>query len=220
MGINSKDDEIIKLLTKLKNANEGYPLDMMETRRQGYLKHMAEMGLKVGRGADIQQTVRNGTAASVPLATSRLLEAALVVAIVAEASVVAYLYRDKLADVFQSVSTTPQVQEVTAAPEIISVVPSLESTGVPTWTATPTITSTLSLVSSNTSSGAVDNGNNSAVTVEENNTTGNQVNSTPDPRRNNNGNHFGQTPKPELTRSRINNSNSGPTRVPKNNHRP
>ena len=210
MGINSKDDEIIKLLTKLKNANEGYPLDMMETRRQGYLKHMAEMGLKAGTHADIQQTVRNGTAASVPLATSRLLEAALVVAIVAEASVVAYLYRDKLADVFQSVSTTPQVQEVTAAPEIISGVPSLESTGVPTWTATPTITSTPSLVSSNTSSGA----------AEDNNTTGNQVNSTPDPRRNNNGNHFGQTPKPELTRSRTNNSNSGPTRVPKNNHRP
>ena len=220
MGINSKDDEIIKLLTKLKNANEGYPLDMMETRRQGYLKHMAEMGLKAGTGAGIQQTVKNGTAASVPLATSRLLEVALVVAIVAEASVVAYLYRDKLADVFQSVSTTLQVQEVTAPPEIISVIPSLETTGVPTWTATPTNTSTPSLVTSNTSTGAVDNGNNSAATEEDNDTTGNHVNSTPDPR-GNNGNHYGQTPKPELTRSRNNDSNfGGPTRVPKNNHRP
>jgi hypothetical protein len=186
MGFDPKDQEIIGLLTKLKNANGGYgeyPQDMFAIRRQGYLKQVAGLGLSAGLGTGIKNPIRTGKAAGAAPATSTLLEIVLVVALVVEASTVAYMYREKLVDVFQTFTHT---QEVVSPPVNPSPLPTLGISQVPTETQTDTPTGT------------------AIPGVTNNNGGGNtQVNSTLVPN-GNNGNHFGQTPKPDVTKDNKN----------------
>jgi hypothetical protein len=196
MEFDPKDEQVVQLLTKLKNVNGDYPPEMLESRRQVYLKNMAGLGLGTGFRGALKNTVKNGNSAGFAAPSmGTLLEAALVVAIVAETSTLAYFYRDKVAHFFQSFSTTSNVQEIASPPIVNSpwvelgmsgtptaVFPTGTVLGIPTGTPVPGLTGDLL-------------GNNSNPTL-----TG----STPVPN-GNNGNHYGQTPKPD--RTKVNNGN-------------
>ena len=200
MEFDPQDRKVVELLTKLKGTNEGYPSDMLAARRQAYLNNMARAGL--GTGTALKQTLKNGNATgAAPISASTLLEVALVVAMVAEASALAYFYRDKIVGVFQSTSTKSNVQEIASPPAITSPFPKLEisevpSSAIPTSTPVPGITDDL---------------------TSNNNDTATLTGPTPD-LNGNNGNHYGQTPKPERTKD--NNDNQPPEDNPGNNDRP
>lgn len=204
MEFEPQDRKVVELLTKLKGGNEGYPSEMLAARRQAYLKNMAGVG--VGTGTALKHTLKNGNGAA-PITAGTLLEVALLIAIVTEASALAYFYRDKIADVFRSISAPSKVQEIVSLPIITSPFPELEisefpSSAIPTGTASEMATSTPVPV---VTDDLTFNNNDSALT-----------DSTPDPNRSNgnNGNHYGQTPKPE--RIKDNNNNKPPKDDPEN----
>ena len=216
MEYNPKDIDVIHLLKKLKDSNGVYPQEMLVSRRQGYLKQVAEIGGAAGLALGLKDTLKGGGGASSAPAAGTLVEALLLVAIIAEAGAVAYFYRDKVSDFFQSMSNSPRVEIVTEAPVAASPLPALDFTSTPliavtgtiTETATPTATPTVVFAAEATQQ---ENGEDSAGTTIPSL-------STPNPGTNNtstnNGNQYGLTPKPERTRepgndvSDNNNSNS------------
>ena len=200
-----EDEKVVELLAKLKNANSPYPSIMLESRRQSFMSQMAGLGV----GAAFKNAAKNGNGTGgASTTTGLLLEATLIVAIVAESIVLAYLYRDRLVDVFNGTSATPAIQEVTSLPVItssfpildptleipevsISAIPEVSISEIPTEIAThiPPGTPTPAVAES------LNTNNSEAATL-----TG----STPNPNGNNgnNGNHYGQTPKPERTKEK------------------
>lgn len=192
-------DEVIQILTKMKNANGAYPPDMLAARRQDYLKQMAELGIGVGAGTALKQALQNGSGASAPAAgpLSTLLETVLVIAIVAEAGAVAYINRSKLINLFQSNTKNPTAVEVTTAPALISPLIEISFTSTPilTETVTPIGTPSPSLLA------------NPLQPTDNSSAAGSQANATPDPT-GNNGNQYGLTPKPERTKKPGNSQNS------------
>lgn len=210
MDFDPQDQEIIRLLTRLKDADVAYPKDMLAARRGKYLKRMSEMGSGTGGDGGIKDGPPEPMPSLSP-AASTLLEGALVIAIIAETGAMAYFYRDKLADFFQTITTSKvqeiptqpvstvalEIQGITPSPAMISTLPSATLAADPTETV-PVFTNT-------PLPGLMDE--NSNVT-----TPANQTNSTPAPNagngnNGNNGNHYGQTPKPERTKE--NNGNNG-----------
>jgi len=191
MGFDPQDKEIVRLLTKLKDTDGKYPPDLFAARRQGYLRQMGEIGLGIGVGVGTKNAVKSGKAPAFSSATSTVLESALVVAIVAEAGTVAYFYRDKLAELFQTITKEARGQEVTPPP----IHTELEIQGV---TPSPAVTATLPSVTLSVSPTGTELTSTPVPGVaEENNTI--SGNSTPAPG-GNNGNHYGQTPKPQRTK--------------------
>jgi hypothetical protein len=199
MEFEPQDQKVVELLAKLKSVNEGYPSEMLAARRQTFLNNMAGVGLAVGTGTALKHTLKDGNGAA-PVTVGTLLEVALVIAMVAEAGTLAYFNRDKIAEVFRSISTTPKVQEIASPPVITSPFPELEISEIPS-SAMPTGTAS-EIATSTPVAGTTDDptsNNNGAATLTD---------STPDPSANNenngtngnNGNHYGQTPKPERTK--------------------
>jgi hypothetical protein len=218
MALDQKDQDIVKLLAKLKSTEAQYPEQMFVARRQMYLRRMAEIGMGIGLDAGLKDPVK----APAPSTTSpALLEAALVLAIIVEATAVAYFYREKLADFFQTITSEPLVREVTPLPvasnptEIQGITPSPAVTAL-----TPTVALPSATLSSSPA-GAIVTLTRTPVpgVAEDNNDSGgasvgpSQGNSTPVPSGNtgdtgntgntgdndDQGNHYGQTPKPERT---------------------
>ena len=195
MEILPDDEKVVELLSKLKNSNGDYPSDMFASRRRTYLKQVANVGLGIGIGAGFKNAAKGGNGAGATATiTSKILEVALVTAIAIEAGTAAYLYRDKIADVVKTYTNPANIQvAVPTTDDIASTNPALvEIIESPSASATP---GTPSMTPSGTQSPEV------AVNNNGNNGTGTNVssNSTPDPG-GNNGNHFGQTPKPERTK--------------------
>ena len=217
MEFEPQDQKVVELLTKLKGANGSYPSHMLAARRQAFLNTMAGAGLGLGTGSALNGTLKGGGGSgATPIALGKVLEVALIVAIVAEAGALAYFYRDKVADVFRSGSEPSHVQEISppvatfSFPELeISEIP---SSAVPTGTAPEMATSTSTQIpgvaDDPTSNSNVDVS--STVSASDPNVN---TDSTPDPNVNNenngnNGNHYGQTPRPERTKD--NNDNQRP----------
>lgn len=198
MELDPKDYDVVKLLTTLKNANDAYPADLFNSRRQNYIRRVAEVGVGLGVAAGLESTVKSGNAGGFSSTVGGLLETALIIAIVAEASTAAYFYRDKISEIIQSYSSNPQVLEVTSPPEFSSPLPELIITEVPeiTETSITTETPTGTVVVATTS-----------VADDTNDAGNNQVISTPDPN-GNNGNHFGQTPRPDRPKGPDNTGNN------------
>jgi hypothetical protein len=199
MGFDAQDKEIVRLLTKLKDTAGKYPPELLAARRQGYLRQMGEIGLGIGAAIKIKNALNSAKAPALSSATSTVLESALVVAIVAETGTVAYFYRDKLADLFQTITKETSSQEITPPP----VLTELEIQGV-----SPSAAVTATLPSATLSGSPTETELTSTPVpgvVEDNNTI--ITNSTPAPN-GNNGNHYGQTPKPQRRKD------------PKNNHQP
>lgn len=204
MGFDAQDKEIVRLLTKLKDTDGKYPPDLLAARRQGYLKQMGEIGLGVGAGLKIKNALNGTKAPALSSATSTILESALVIAIAAETGAVAYFYRDKLVDLFQTITKETSSQEVTPPP----VHTELEIQGV---RSSPAVTATLPSVTLSVSPTGTELTSTSTpmpgVVDEQNGTI--SADSTPAPN-GNNGNHYGQTPKPQRTKEPENNNNQSP----------
>ena len=212
MEFEPQDRKVVELLTKLKGANESYPSDMLAARRQAFLSNMTGAGLSLGTGSALNRSLKGGSGSGAgPLTVGKLLEVALLVAIVAEAGALAYFYRDKVADVFRSISSPSQVQEIVSPPVITSPFPDFEISEIPS-SATPTGTAS-EMATSTQVPGVADD------VTSNNNVAATLTNSTPDPN-GNNGNHYGQTPKPERTKD--NKDNSAPKDNPgnENNDKP
>ncbi len=209
MEINPEDKQIIDLLSRLKNSNGAYPSDIFASRRQNYLKQVANVGLGIGVGAGLKNAAKSGNGAgTAATVTSKILETALIAAIAIEAGTVAYLYREKIANAGRIFIDSSNVQE-TASPANEATFPDsepAEATEFPvvivitpsgTVTTTPSVTAP-SLLSSNTPSPDV------AGDTSSNNGANVTTNATPAPN-GNNGNHYGLTPKPERTKDNNNN---------------
>ena len=207
MGFDAQDKEIVRLLTKLKDTDGKYPPDLLAARRQGYLQQMGQIGLGIGLGVSIKNAVKGGKVPAFSSATSTILESALVVAIVAETGTVAYFYRDKLADIFNTITQEAGVQEVTPPPVHTEL-------GIQGVTPSPAVTATLPSVTLSVSpTGTEVTSTPVPGVVDDNNTI--KIDSTPAPN-GNNGNHYGQTPKPQRTKEPKNNND----KPPKDNSKP
>jgi hypothetical protein len=228
MEFEPQDRKVVELLTKLKGANESYPSDMLAARRQAFLNTMAGAGLSVGTGSALNGTLKGGGGSgAASLTVGKVLEVALLVAIVAEAGTLAYFYRDKVADVFRSISEPSHVQEIASPPVATFTFPELEiskipSSAVPTGTAPEMATST----STQIPGVADDPTSNTNVDVSSTDSTSDpnvNTDSTPDPNVNNenngnNGNHYGQTPRPERTKDNNDNQRPNDNHGNGNNH--
>ena len=201
MEFEKKDQDVVSLLTKLKNTGGGYPSQLLASRRQNYLMQVANIGLGLGIGGGHKIITKSGkSAAGSPPVAGTLIETALVVAIVAQAGAAAYIYRDKLKEMIQSFSSSPRVEEVASPPVVTSPLPQIPITApeseTPVISETPMDTPTTGTPAPN-------------LVGESNQADGNnQIASTPDPN-GNNGNHYGQTPKPDRTKDKGNNDNDG-----------
>ncbi len=199
MELTPDDQKVVDLLSKLKNSNGTYPSDILEARRQTYLKQVANVGLGIGIGAGLKNGAKSGNGAgAVATATSKILETALIAAIAIEAGTATYLYRDKLADLIKKNTGSANVQEIAPSPNgasslSLGLTATLES---PSATIT-TPTNTPSVTPSVTPGPEIAGGNNG---------TNSSVNATPQPG-GNNGNQYGLTPKP--VRTKDNNTNTG-----------
>jgi hypothetical protein len=198
MEFEPHDQDIIRLLTKLKDIHGEYPENLLVTRRQSYLKRMIETELGMSGGNEIKKARGNTKHPSASPPASALLETALVVAIVTEASVMAYFYRGKLADFVQTVTAGARAEEATSAP----VIPT--SSAVQGITPSPAITSTAVAASPTGIAGTPTSTPMPNLVGDHGSSTTPGVSSTPDPK-GNNGNHYGQTPKPERTKENGNN---------------
>ncbi len=185
MEFNPHDQDIVRLLTELKDVPGEYPENMFVARRQSFLKQMNDMNLSMGGNHGIQPSSRSP-------AISTLLETALIVAIVAEAGVMTYLYRDKLGNFFRDITINPKVEDATPAPIIPTSLKLLEISPSPVLSSTMLTASPTEITETPTSTvnPAMMN-NNSSATPE--------IGTTPVPK-GNNGHHYGQTPKPQRTK--------------------
>jgi hypothetical protein len=216
MEYDPKDNEIIYLLKKLKDSNGAYPPQMLALRRQGYIKQVAEVGAGAGLAVGLRNLAKGGKGGAGGLSSTAgtILEAMLVVAIVAEAGAVSYFYRGKLAEVFHLITGSPQVEEVASPPVLPSPILEVQATSSPVITITVTGTETITLTPI-TPSGTPPPTVLAAETTQPNRTGGvdvqaastsvpsgnasNPAASTPQPN-GNHGHHYGQTPIPERTK--------------------
>jgi F0F1-type ATP synthase membrane subunit c/vacuolar-type H+-ATPase subunit K len=190
MEYEPKEQVVIDLLGKIKNSHGEYPNSLMIPRREKYLKQVAGIGLGIGLGAGIKATTKTPRGGSsilhLPAFTaSSLFETILVIAIIVEAGIVAYNFRDNIFEFLVSLSSTPRVEEVTLTSSVESPQPETGISDSPTPVETPTASSTVTSTDTSTTGSSTD-----GETKDNNNVT-----ATPDPN-DDEGKHLGQTPKP------------------------
>lgn len=207
MEFEPQEQAIVDLLAKLKNANGEYPSNLMTPRREMYLKQIANAGLGLGLGVGIKNATKTTKSATgtgglhLPALTgTSLFEAILVVAIVVEAGVAAYNYRDRIVEFFASLSSTPGVEEVIPPSFVESPQPEVVASESLTPVETPTAPTTLTTSTTGQPADGGTNGNNSAS-------------ATPDPN-DGNGNHYGQTKVPRATKANSDGSTTKPDKKP------
>jgi hypothetical protein len=207
------DKNILELLSNLKNTENNYPSEMIQSRRDLYKKQAAAMAvlMKAAGNGTIAGDGRNANSGPASLGT--FLEIALVIMIVVEAGVAAYIYRDQIADFIDS-TLSPKVEDDVNPPKDSTSTPVVlpaageeldTATPAPLPIATPTITVTvidtvIDAPSATPLPTLVPEG------LEDTQGANDQVQSTPPPPRDNPGNHYGNTPKPERTKDSNNNS--------------
>ena len=171
---------------------------MIKSRREIYLKQVAAMAVLAGSGGNGSTTSGSGQAASLGTALggmtmTRILETALIIALVVEAGIATYIYRDRIADFINS-TLFPNVEQIGSPPggsssELLSGEQAYTST--PAGTASVTVSETPSpAISFPTVSGNGDGTNNDGGETGEI-----QITSTPTPNVNP-GLHLGQTKQP------------------------
>jgi hypothetical protein len=207
------DKDILELLSNLKNAENNYPLEMIQSRRDLYKKQAATMAVLVKTTGNGTMAGDGGSANAGPASLGTFLEVALVIMIVVEAGVAAYIYRDQIADFIHS-TLSPKVEvevdplrDSTSTPVLLPAAGEELDTATPTALPidTPTITVTVTGTATDTPPATslptlVPEG------LEDTQVTDEQIQSTPPPSRDNPGNHYGNTPKPERTKDSDNNS--------------
>jgi len=202
-----EEKQVVELLSKLKHSSGTYPKDMLYSRRQQFMRQVASAGLGMSVGIELKHTAKASQSAGTTATTitGKIIETVLIAAIVLEVGTTAYIYRQKIADFFKTL-TGPDAGEPISQPNNNS--SSSEPIILPTLTVPPT-----SETPSATTS-PFDNLLPTAVQPNGNNNTNNSSNSTvatPIPT-DSNGNRYGQTPKPEQTKdnnSGTNNNGNG-----------
>ena len=103
MELDPNDYDVVKLLAKLKNTNItiAYPPELLTPRRETYLHRVTEIGFGLAAGIKTGIKTSNKTR-SFSSTGSTLIEAALVAAIIAEAGVATYLYREQISALIKS----------------------------------------------------------------------------------------------------------------------
>ncbi len=190
MELDTRDHDVVKLLQNVKSIEAGYPPELLAIRRQRYIERVAKIGSGFGIASGIKKDPQTGNREGATTAIGSVFEKVLLVAIVAEAGAATYIYRDKIADFVRSIPSNDQKSETAPLPDFTS-------TELPKATETFEPTST---ITSTTAPSVV------PTIPVENNSTDLQAVSTPGPN-GNNGNHYGQTPKPERTKDKGNNDN-------------
>ena len=205
------EKDVLNLLSNLKTMGGSYPSDMIQSRRDLYVKQAAAMAVLTkttgnGNGGGTNtgggMAATGGAGAAGSLSLGKFLEAALVVAIAVEAGVAAYIYRDKIAD-FIDANISPKVEVAANPTEDYSGTPAIVPvTGDESISETPTETPTVTVTETDTPSisndGVPENNNGSSIQ---------EPLSTPVPT-DNPGNHYGNTPRPERTKDTTNNTNN------------
>ena len=196
MEIEPEEQQIVDLLTKLKNRGGKYPKNLLESRRQVYLSQIASVGAGIGIGAGIKAVTKvskAGSSVHLPaVSATSLIESVLVVAIVVQAGIVAYNYRDNIVDIFKSFSSVPTDVSIpvtgSSVPDVVTSDTPVATIETPTVTETPSVTVTVE--TTDTTEASSSESENGSTTSQD--TT---ITETPQPH-DDNGNHFGQTPRP------------------------
>jgi hypothetical protein len=234
MEYDPQDNEVIHLLKKLKNSNGAYPPEMLALRRQGYLKQVAEIGAGAGLAAGLRNLAKGGKGATgLSSSAGTIVEALLVVALVAEAAAVTYFSRDKVAEYIRSITRSPKVEEVASPPVLPSPLSEMQITPSPVATITGTVTESLTpgtpsgtpsteLVAGTTqadgTNGVGVQAASTSVPGGDNNGGGTSV--APGVPNGNNGNHYGQTPLPARTKEPEKNTSSTQASSDRNKKKP
>jgi hypothetical protein len=216
MGYDPKDNDVIHLLKKLKNSNGVYPPDMLALRRQGYIKQVAEISSMAGLVVGLKNIAKGGKGAAglSSSAAGTVVEALLVVALVAEAGAVTFFYRGKVAEFLHTITSVSKVEEVASPPVLLSPIVEVQVTPSPLVTsttavtvtgtatpATPSITSSPVLAASTAlPKGSTGSDVQSPAASGSDGNSGGPSVSSPQKPKGNNGNHYGQTPQPERTK--------------------
>lgn len=200
------DKDVLQVLTSIKNSEAQYPKDLAASRRDVFTKQAAAMavllkasvnGTGANQTAETASTTSSGAATGAgSLSMSTLLETLLVIALVTEAGVATYVYREKIAEFFNSIFG-PRVEQVSSptnnSPEILV---SDEPTASELPDETATATETPLPLSYTPPTQANDDSNGSGNP---------QTKSTPDPN-DDDGKHLGQTKQPSKeSKQNINN---------------
>ena len=194
------EKDVLQLLTSLKNSDNSYPKDMIESRRSNFAKQAAAMAVlmeagvsganstSAGQSASTASTASSGSSAAGIGGASmgKILETALVIAIIAEAGVAAYIYREKIAEFFNSIFN-PQAEQVANPPNNSPDLNSNSQPGTEFSTETPVVT---------VSETPIPPGYTPAVQADDSDNGDSQVSSTPAPTNDDNGLHLGQTKQP------------------------
>lgn len=197
MEFDPRDIDVVAWLAKLRSAEVPYPSDLFASRRLGYTRKVAEIGLGLGVAPGLKSTGKSGSSGSGLTKVGRVIETILVAAIVAEASAAVYFYREDIAEFIQSYRSNTAVSESIPSPDNASPLPEAVGTELSEASVTPRITLTNTPTATATVVPTVAVGNSGA---------NDQANSTPD-LKGNNGNQYGKTPKPERTKDNDNNDN-------------
>jgi hypothetical protein len=187
MRLDFQDSKIERAFSSLKLAEPVYPAPMWEARRRGYLQRVAEISIGLGVSPAQKNSLKTDTGKT-STTIGGIIETVLILAIVGEASAAAYYYRGKIAEAFRFGEPTTVMVEFSLTPEATSPVFEPAPAEEATFTVTPSLTSTPSPTVAPTE---VSNGSSGDSL--------NQPNATQAPK-DDNGNHFGQTPKPERTK--------------------
>jgi hypothetical protein len=187
------EKDIFDLLASLKNAGNQYPPDLMQSRRELFAKQAASAAIAM-HAAGIKQELSGASQATAGVtgigsSVGSLLETILIIALIVEAGIATYIFRDKIADLISSI-ISPRVEQIaTPADDSSLPVGNIPATIDVTSSASPAATLTVTPIPSITLTAG------SQINDGNNNGDGGQAVSTPDPN-GNNGLHLGQTKQP------------------------
>lgn len=230
------EQEVLELLDHLKSAENGYPSEMILSRREVFIKQAAAVTALTGPSGENGNGSAGGSAPGLEsLTLNKVVEIALVLALAAGAGISAYIYRETIMDFVNSTLfpktelTTVPSHESTSEPAVAPVMDEDDATetqeAVPTLTSSPTATVTVTPISTPVPSLAPDDDGQNADSAEETNADDIiaeeivEGQSTPVPT-GDSGLHLGQTPKPERTLPPNNNGPPNEDRIPGNNRSP
>ena len=206
MNTQPQDQEVLDLLTKLKEANGGYPASMLAARREMFMKQAANVALGLGAGSVLKDAAKGNSAGAGTTVASKILEITLIAALAFEAGTVAFLYRDEItATVLNFLEPTPIV---TTQPDTPGTLPETVGDLETPWT-TSTVSETATATPSETPGPVfAQEGTPSSTGSNNNGSSLNTVNATPDPNENQ-GNQYGLTPRPDRTKENPGNGSDG-----------
>lgn len=193
------DKDVFRVLSSLKNSEGSYPQDLIESRRGAFTKQAAAVALLINTGVKGASSTGASQSASTASATSsgstassiggasmgKILETALVIALVAEAGVATYVYREKIADFFSSIFR-PKIEQTTDPTNNSTDLNTNSGSNADSPTVTPTVIATET---------PLPPGFTPPIQADNNNNENPQTASTADPN-DDNGKHLGQTKQP------------------------